>query len=146
MKGFKNFIMRGNLIDTAVAFIIGVAFGAVVTSFTQIVLDLLGKLGGTPNFSGWTPGGVHVGSFLTALISFLVVAAVVYFAIVAPITKLRERRPEAEKSASETELLAEIRDLLAAQRQPGTERLESGAIPSAYPHETGEHARRPISE
>ena len=63
VKGFKNFLMRGNLIDMAVAFIMGTAFATVVKSFTTIILDLLGKLGGTPNFSGWVPGGIHVGAF-----------------------------------------------------------------------------------
>ncbi len=117
MKGFKNFIMRGSLIDTAVAFIMGAAFGTVVTTFTQIVLDLLGKLGGTPNFSAWVPGGVHVGTFLTALISFLILATVVYFAIVVPINKMHEitglTSPDDDaETQSEAEILAEIRDLL----------------------------------
>lgn len=53
MKGFKDFLMRGNLIELAVAFILGGAFSTVVKSFTTIIMDLIGKLGGTPNFSGW---------------------------------------------------------------------------------------------
>ena len=57
--------MRGNLIELAVAFILGGAFSTVVKSFTTIIMDLIGKLGGTPNFSGWVPGGVHAGAFIT---------------------------------------------------------------------------------
>lgn len=143
MKGFKNFIMRGSLIDTAVAFIIGAAFGAVVTSFTQIVLDLLGKLGGTPNFSSWAPGGVHVGTFLTALISFLILAAVVYFAIVVPINKMRElRHPDAEKTQTEAEILTEIRDLLARNEAQGIERVNDLAASNSPSLEGGRQARR----
>ena len=80
MKGFKDFIMRGNLIELAVAFIIGAAFAAVVTSFTKVIIELLAKAGGAPNFDKWQPGGlVSVGPFLTALVAFLIMADVVYF-------------------------------------------------------------------
>ncbi|HET7071223.1 MAG TPA: MscL family protein, partial [Nocardioides sp.] len=58
MTGFKNFVLRGNLVELAVAFIMATAFAAVVTAFTAIILDLIGKIGGTSNFSGYTPGGV----------------------------------------------------------------------------------------
>jgi large conductance mechanosensitive channel len=117
MTGFKNFILRGNLIELAVAFIIATAFAAVVTSFTAIVLDLIGKIGGTPNFSKYTPGGVHVGAFITALITFLIIATVVYFFIVTPYTKAKERWfPSPEPGTpEEVTILQEIRDLLAAQ-------------------------------
>ncbi len=115
MKGFKEFILRGNLVELAVAFIMAVAFAAVVTAFVQMILDIVGKLGGSPDFSGYAPGGVHVGSFLTALISFLILAAIVYFFVVVPYMKARERFMPTEAESAPTEditLLTEIRDLL----------------------------------
>ena len=126
MKGFKEFIMRGNLIQTAVAFIIGTAFAAVVSTFTNVILSLIALvLGGRePNFDNWAPGGIPVGTFLTALISFLMVAAVVYFAIVKPMNALEARRKKGQEDEgippTEAELLTEIRDLLAGKR--GAER------------------------
>lgn len=119
MEGFKNFIMRGNLIELAVAFIIGGAFGTVVKDFTAIVMDLIGKLGGTPNFSSFVPGGIHVGAFLTSLIAFLILAFVVYFGVVKPYEFAKEKltkKEEEETPATSEELLTEIRDLLAQQR------------------------------
>lgn len=116
MKGFKEFLLRGNLIELAVAFVIGGAFATVVTAFTTMFMDVLGKLGGTPNFSGWQPGGVSVGAFLTALIAFVIISAVVYFGVVLPYTKAKElfKKEEAEEAAPATteDLLGEIRDLL----------------------------------
>jgi large conductance mechanosensitive channel len=118
MTGFKNFILRGNLVELAVAFIMATAFAAVVTTFTAIVLDLIGKIGGTSNFSGYQPGGVHVGAFITAVITFLIIAAVVYFLIVTPYTKAKERWfPSPEPGTPEdVKLLQEIRDVLMAQQ------------------------------
>ena len=122
MKGFKEFIMRGNLIQTAVAFIIGTAFAAVVSTFTNVILSLIALvLGGRePNFDNWAPGGIPVGTFLTALISFLMVAAVVYFAIVKPMNALEARRKKGQEDEgippTEADLLTEIRDLLAGKR------------------------------
>ena len=91
MTGFKNFILRGNLVELAVAFIMATAFAAVVTATVTLIMDLIGKIGGKPNFSSYSPGGVSVGAWLTALISFLIMAAVVYFFIVMPYTKAKER-------------------------------------------------------
>jgi large conductance mechanosensitive channel len=115
MTGFRNFILRGNLVELAVAFIMAAAFAAVVTSFVAIVMDLIGKIGGTPNFSGYAPGGVHVGAFLTALIAFLVIAAVVFFFVVKPYTVAKEHYfpSEEEGTPADVALLTEIRDLLA---------------------------------
>jgi len=115
VKGFKAFLMQGNLVELAVAVIIGGAFGEVVKTFTAMLLDLIGKVAATPNFSGWNPGGVLIGPFLTALISFVIVAAVVYFFVVKPITALRARMNGAKEEAALTteDLLIEIRDLLA---------------------------------
>ncbi|RLP09487.1 large conductance mechanosensitive channel protein MscL [Propionibacterium australiense] len=127
MQGFKEFIMRGNLVQTAVAFIIGTAFATVVSTFTNVLLSVIALvLGGRePNFDNWAPGGIPVGTFLTALISFLMVAAVIYFAVVKPMNALMDRLKKGEEEdvpPSETELLTEIRDLLASN---------GGAKPSA---------------
>lgn len=118
MTGFKNFILRGNLVELAVAVVMATAFGAVVTATVTILMDLIGKVGGTPDFSSYAPGGVHLGGWFTALISFLIIAAVVYFAIVKPFTIAKERYfPSPEPGTPEdVKLLQEIRDLLAAQQ------------------------------
>lgn len=121
MAGFKDFLMRGSLVDVAVAFIIGAAFGTVTTSFTKLVMDAIGKvIGGQPDFSAVDVAGVNIGVFITALISFVITAAVVYFGVVKPYEGLRKRlqKPvidEAEATVTSEELLAEIRDLLKAQ-------------------------------
>ena len=117
MKGFKDFVLRGNLVELAVAFIIGAAFGAVVTAFTKVVIELLAKAGGAPNFDQWQPGGlVSVGPFLTALVAFLILAFVVYFFIVKPYEAAKARfarKPEVDAAPDEsTVLLREIRDAL----------------------------------
>lgn len=119
MKGFKDFLMRGSLIDMAVAFIIGTAFAAVTTAFTKLILDVIGKFFGMPDFGSTSIAGISVGPFLTALFSFLILAAVVYFAIVKPVEKLRSLKPKEEEPAAETELsvLSEIRTLLAEQQK-----------------------------
>ncbi|MCA0294666.1 MAG: large conductance mechanosensitive channel protein MscL [Actinobacteria bacterium] len=122
MKGFKDFLLRGNLIDLAVAFIMAAAFGAVVTAFTQLVMDIIGKLGGAPDFSAVAVGGVNIGKFITALVAFVIMSAVVYFGIVKPydaLKKMTEKPAPADEAGAPTseELLAEIRDLLANQQQ-----------------------------
>ena len=117
MTGFKNFILRGNLVELAVAFIMGLAFASVVTATVALIMDLIGKVGGTPDFSSYSPGGVSVGAWLTALISFVILAAVVYFLIVMPYTKAKERYFPAEETGTPADiaLLEEIRDLLASR-------------------------------
>ena len=114
MKGFKEFVLRGNLIELAVAFIIGGAFATVVTAFTKIIIEALAKAGGAPNFDKWQPGGlVSVGPFLTALVAFLIMAAVVYFFIVKPYEAAKARfTAPAEAADTPESLLAEIRDEL----------------------------------
>ena len=121
MQGFKDFIMRGNLIELAVAFIMGAAFNSVVQSFTNIVLSLISLvLGGPPDFDDWQPSGIPFGPFVTQLVGFVLVAAVVYFALVLPVNKLREHmdttKEEEASAATEAELLTEIRDLLASNK------------------------------
>lgn len=117
MTGFKNFVLRGNLVELAVAFIMATAFAAVVTATVGMIMDLIGKAGGTPDFSDYEPGGVSVGGFLTALVSFVILAAVVYFFIVLPYTKAQERYfpKKAAGTPDDVALLQEIRDLLRAR-------------------------------
>jgi large conductance mechanosensitive channel len=117
MTGFKNFILRGNLVELAVAFVMAAAFAAVVTATVALLMDIVGKIGGSPDFSDYTPGGVGVGAWITAVISFVIMAAVVYFVIVKPYTVAKERYfPSPEPGTPEDiKLLQEIRDLLAAQ-------------------------------
>ena len=114
MTGFKNFLLRGSLVELAVAFIMASAFATVVTATVALLMDLIGKVGGTPDFSNYAPGEVSVGAWLTALISFVVMAAVVYFFIVTPYTKAKERFFPTEETGTPADiaLLEEIRDLL----------------------------------
>ena len=123
LKGFKDFIMRGNLVELAVAFVMGGAFATVVTATVAMLMDLIGKIGGTADFSKYRPGGIGVGVWLTALISFLVLAAVVYFLVMVPYNHLQSRiaqGKEAAPPAADIALLTEIRDLLAGERGTGT--------------------------
>lgn len=119
MTGFKNFILRGNLVELAVAVIIGTSFAAVVTAFTGMLLSAVSKVtdGKDPNFDNFAPGDVLVGPFLTALIAFLILAAVVYFFVVVPYTKAKDRFFPAEPAGTPADvaLLEEIRDLLKAR-------------------------------
>ena len=84
MSGFKDFLMRGNLIDLAIAFILGAAFGDVVKAFTQIIMDVIGKVGGQPDFTQVAVGGVNIGVFITAVVSFVVLSAILFFGVVKP--------------------------------------------------------------
>ena len=114
MKGFRDFLLRGNLIELAVAFIMGVAFAAVVEAFTKIVLDILGLIVQVEGLSDLTVNGINVGGFLTALITFILTALVLYVVVVVPYNRLSALRKteEPEKAASTDDLLADIRDLL----------------------------------
>lgn len=114
MSGFKNFLLRGNLIELAVAFIMGAAFATVVSAFTAFVTAQLPGIEET--FRGAQEG--DLGFFLNALISFVLLAAVVYFGLVLPYTKAKERYFPAEPVGTppEVTLLTEIRDLLAGGR------------------------------
>jgi large conductance mechanosensitive channel len=124
LKGFRDFILRGNVVDLAIAVILGVAFNAIVTSFVKDVLtQLIAAVVGKPDFSGLvlkvngTP--VMIGNFLNAAISFLIVASVVYFGIVLPVNKLMARFKKSEPEVPPTtktcpECLSEIP--LAARR------------------------------
>ncbi|MFN8524183.1 MAG: large conductance mechanosensitive channel protein MscL [Chloroflexota bacterium] len=96
MDGFKKFLLRGNVVDLAVAVVIGAAFGEVVKALVaSFITPLIGAFGGLPDFSAWafTINGSKfaIGAFINALLSFVVVAAVVYYFVVMPLTKLMER-------------------------------------------------------
>jgi large conductance mechanosensitive channel len=142
-KGFRDFLMRGNVVDLAVAVVIGTAFGAVVTAFSKDVIGgLIGVVGGTPNFGGAgipvNGGKIIIGSTINALINFLIVAAVIYFVIILPLNKLAQLRkrgqaPEPEAPAEDIRLLMEIRDLLAAQRSAGGQAPVTAAHPERPP-------------
>lgn len=128
IKGFKDFLMRGNVIDLAVAVVIGAAFTAIVTAFTTNLINPIIALFGGSNVNGLAVqlGSsdktiVDFGAIITAVINFLIVAAIVYFIFVLPMNKLKERRKRGQEPGpaepTDIELLKEIRDLLAAQRQ-----------------------------
>ena len=125
IQGFKNFIMRGNVVDLAVAVVIGAAFTQVVTAFTNNIINPLIAVFGGSNVNGlaWQILGsnpktvINFGAVITAVINFLIVAAVVYFLVVVPMNVLAERRkrgeePEPKAPAEDIVLLQEIRDLL----------------------------------
>ena len=113
-KGFKDFIMRGNVLDLAVAVIIGAAFGAIVTSLVKdVITPAVGAIGGQPDFSAIKVGPVLIGNFLNAVVSFLFIAIALYLFIVVPFNKLTKKKEVAPPPPPEdVVLLREIRDLL----------------------------------
>ena len=129
LKGFKEFISQGNALELAVAVIIGAAFKPIVDAITKVILDILGQVIGKPNFDSIgqfkifesSTEYIQPGTILTAVVNFLLVAIAVYFCIVMPMNKLRERtaKAKADEPAEPTdvELLTEIRDLLANKPQ-----------------------------
>jgi large conductance mechanosensitive channel len=126
VREFREFIMKGNVVDLAVAVIIGAAFAGIVTSFTNSVLmPLIGIIGGKPSFDDYfvTINGSQIkyGSFLTAVANFLIIAFAL-FLVVKAINRVQSLRTtqnevQTEAAVTEVEVLAEIRDLLAAQQQ-----------------------------
>ncbi|HZX03948.1 large conductance mechanosensitive channel protein MscL [Kribbella sp.] len=129
LKGFKEFIMRGNVVDLAVAVVIGAAFGTIVTAVVNnfinpLVAAIFGKADASKLFFFKVNGAeFHIGMIVQAALNFLFVAAAVYFFIVLPLNKLNERRKrglepevEAEAMTPDQELLTEIRDLLRARQ------------------------------
>lgn len=103
LKGFRSFILRGNVVDLAIGIVIGAAFGAVVTALVKdLITPIIGALGGTPDFSALSFSVNHsrflYGDFLNALIAFLLIAAAVYFFVVIPVNRLMARfKPTAEE-------------------------------------------------
>jgi large conductance mechanosensitive channel len=117
MKGFKEFLLRGNVVELAVTVVIGTAFTAVVTVFTEDILTpLIGAVGSLPDFSqlSFTINNnvFRYGDFINALVAFIMTAAVSYFLVVLPMTSLNERRKRAKQAAPTTkkcpECLSEI--------------------------------------
>ncbi|QAY69112.1 large conductance mechanosensitive channel protein MscL [Xylanimonas protaetiae] len=127
LKGFKDFLLRGNVLDLAVGIIVGAAFTAVVNGLMDGVLSpLIALIFGQPDVSkvAFPIGGTTfpVGLFLQAVINFLIVATVLYFVVVVPVKHLSERikrgdaaPPEPEVPSADVVLLQEIRDLLASR-------------------------------
>jgi large conductance mechanosensitive channel len=141
IKGFKDFLLRGNIVDLAVAVVIGVAFTALVTAFTDSFLrPLIGLVGG-----GGIEGGTFTvngqvfnwAAFINAVITFVLTAAVVYFAVVLPMKTIMERRKRGEEAGpaepTQVELLADIRDLLRAQQGQGAGPDRSGPGTTVLP-------------
>ena len=127
LKGFKQFIMRGNVVDLAIAVVVGTAFTALVKAFvTDILTPIIAAIAGKPNFATLKFTINHstflYGDLINALIIFLCVAAAVYFFVVLPLNKLAERRARGQVPVDETPpdiaLLTEIRDLLATRQGP----------------------------
>jgi large conductance mechanosensitive channel len=127
VKGFRAFIMKGNVLDLAVAVVIGAAFTAIVTALvTGFITPLIAAIFGKPNLDdvgNFVINDAHfsIGIILTAIINFLIVAAAVYFILIYPVQKLQERRTRGEEPVppepTDVQLLKEIRDLLAARNQ-----------------------------
>jgi large conductance mechanosensitive channel len=131
LKGFKEFLMRGNVIDLAVAVVIGAAFTAVVDALVKDILTpLIGAIVGKPDFSALTftinKSHFAYGDFINNVINFILVAAAIYFFVIVPVkrlTEMRKRRLEAGEPADdatpisdEVLLLTEIRDALRARQ------------------------------
>ena len=127
VKEFKAFVLRGNVVDLAVAVVIGAAFGAVVTSFVNNILTPLIGIIGKKDFAEFDftirDSVFRYGLFINSLISFVLVAAAVFFFVVKPLNILAERRKRGEVSEEEVPelsdeaiLLSEIRDLLRAEQ------------------------------
>ena len=117
LKGFRDFITRGNVLDLAVGVIIGVAFSGIIDSLVKdIITPIIGMLGGAPDFSAIKIGSVGIGNFINAVIAFLIKAAGLYFLIVLPFNRFAKKLaaappPPAPPTPSEL-YLKEIRDAL----------------------------------
>ncbi len=120
LKGFKDFILRGNVVDLAVAVVIGAAFATVVDGLLKgLINPLIAAIFGQPNLDSVGTFTVNnaqfsIGILLTAIINFLIVAAAIYFFVVVPVKKVMERRATEEvmETPADVALLTEIRDLL----------------------------------
>ena len=116
LKGFRDFVLRGNVVDLAVAVVIGAAFGAVVSAFVTYILTPAISIPGSADFSDWrwkvSGSTIEVGLFLNALITFLLTAAAVYLFVVKPVAKLmimRKTEPDVSSTTKEcTECLSKI--------------------------------------
>jgi large conductance mechanosensitive channel len=144
LKGFKDFLLRGNVVDLAVAVVVGAAFTALVTAFTNAFLKpLIQLISGGGQFAGsFIVNGVvfDYASFINAVITFVLTAAAIYFLVVYPLKVISERRKRGEEAGpaepTDVELLTEIRDLLKEQsRSRGTGRDEDGGTAGRIPHQ-----------
>ena len=123
MKGFKNFLLQGNVVELAVAVIIAGAFGKVLEAVVKFLMDIIALIGGAPNFDSLSIGigdnQLFYGPMITAIIGFIILAAVVYFVVVKPYEAASARFKKDEEAAPEVdesvELLKEIRDTLRAR-------------------------------
>lgn len=122
IKEFKEFILRGNVVDLAVAVVVGTAFTAVVTSFANdVLMQIVAAFFGKPDFSDLditiNDAVIRYGNFLTALINFLIIAAVVFFVVkgINSLQNLRTKEEEEELEETEVELLTQIRDALVSR-------------------------------
>src|SRR5258708_1829444 len=103
LSGFKQFVMRGNVVDLAVGVVIGGAFGAVVTSITKdLISPLIASLGKQPDFSAIKAGPLLVGNFLNAVLAFLLVAFAIYFFVVVPMNAMTARMHKGEAPPAPT--------------------------------------------
>ena len=121
LKGFKDFILRGNVLDLAVAFIMGAAFNEVVKALVNsILMPAISMVVGVQNYDNFLAfGDVKVGVFLTTVVNFLLVAAALYFAVVMPMKKLNARiskKKAEDMEDTELSLLKEIRDSLTTKK------------------------------
>lgn len=117
MEGFKKFLLRGNVLDLAVAVVVGAAFTAVVSALVKAILTpLVGMFGGIPDFAAWVVvvnnSRFLIGEFINAIVAFVVVAAVLYFLVVVPVNRLQERQAAATPAPAPTrpcpECLSEV--------------------------------------
>ncbi|NKY86071.1 large conductance mechanosensitive channel protein MscL [Nocardia veterana] len=129
LKGFKDFLMRGNVIELATAVVMGTAFTAIVTSVTKGIVEPLlavvgtnGQLGlGIQLVAGKPATFIAIGPIISAGINFLMVATVLYFVLILPMNTLQKRFSRKKKAVpTQTELLIEIRDLLAGRSENAT--------------------------
>lgn len=110
IKEFRDFINRGNLVDIAIAFVMGIAFAAVVTSLTNDIINpIIGKIFNVEDLAAWVVADIRIGAFLVAVINFVIVAFVM-FLVVKAYNRLRAEEEEAEDPSEEVLLLREIRD------------------------------------
>lgn len=156
LKGFKDFLLRGNVVDLAVAVVVGAAFTAIVTAFTtNIINPLVAALGGSNEYgfgfhiTSSPESFVNVGAVITAVINFVIIAAVVYFVLILPVNTAKKRFvSQPEKELSDVDVLVQIRDILAGGTAAG-QKLSTAAdttggsgeaIDSASP-DLGKHSK-----
>ena len=138
MKGFRDFILRGNLVDLAVAVVIGAAFGALVAAMvSDLITPIIAAIGGKPDFSNLSftinNSKFLYGHFLNAVITFAIIAAVVYFCVVKPVSVLLERLMPKKEVGPTRECPECLSDIPAAARRCSFCTSEVGPAPAATP-------------